>query len=126
VAGGVGGVVASLVNWKIEERKQKQNHRQELVAKWRKMLNNIAQSDKPLAHIVEIQEDFYSLRPHLQPLILDKIGLTESLRSQGAEIMQQAEITIAGIVHDRPIKNSSTFRMLMDEIDRIERDWNLV
>jgi hypothetical protein len=127
----VGAIVGPYINWGIEKRKLLLAHRRELVAQWRKMLFEISQRQvqtaEPIVHMLELYEAFYSLKPHLRPDVIDRLGLTDNIKGQAFETIQKSEALIADIITPgRPLKNSSTFRLLTDEVARIEKQWELI
>lgn len=118
IAGVIGGLLSSLVapwiNWGIEKRKQKLVYRRELIAKWRASLAELAKTQGPpgergdLMYLMERSPEFYSLLPHLkdEKATLKKIKITKFV---------YGETTIPLILH-----------RIMEEVNRIEREWDLV
>ena len=131
ITGSLSSIVAPWAVWGIKKRDLLLAHRRELVSKWRKMLFEISQRQvktaEPIVHMLELYEDFYSLKPHLHPSVLDRLGLTETFKGQAFEQIQKSEALVADIVSPgKPLKNSGTFRLITDEVSRIEKEWKLV
>ena len=103
VTGGISSLIAPWANWGIEKRKQKLAHRRELIAKWREMIKEAVQQEKPLVEFLERHKDYYSLKPHLR----QGIHAGERTFTVGASV-------------DTPVL------LLIDEIARIEREWKLI
>ena len=97
---------------KIKELKDNIEHRRNLIARWRKMVHDVAtQYDKKqgslsISALLERHEDYYSLRPHLSHETIRQIARTTTF--------------IAGSTISTPLK------LILDEIDRIEKEWNLI
>jgi hypothetical protein len=108
VGGLIPGIVAPHVAWGIEKRKQKLVYRRELISKWRAMLQEIAQEKGDNASTrlrLERHRDFYSFLPHL--------------RSGDAALINEH------IVNKFSPEISPLITHLVDEVERIEREWDL-
>jgi hypothetical protein len=109
--GGVGTLAANYLGWGIEKRRQKLAYRKDLVQQWRTelvpLLNDTVVTGGTVAKYPFMKHAAYaSLRPHLKP-----------------ELVKQLEGKTIHIV-----VGSDAFprRNILDEIGRIEREWNLV
>lgn len=117
LVGAFGAVIGSLftvvigphVIWGIEKRKQKLAHRRELIAKWREMA---AETSKQIGVDVELyihsHKDYFSLLPHL--------------KREGAK----ARMKLISETMQTPYAITPALVYLLEEIDRIERKWDLV
>jgi hypothetical protein len=110
VAGIAGSLIAPWVNWGIEKRRQRLSHRRELIASWRKMVREVTlikdESESSLAELLERQEAFYSLQPHLSHKVISEIYRSRTF--------------IAGSTI------SAGCSYMLDEIGEIEKRWKLV
>jgi hypothetical protein len=104
-------IIGPKVLWSIDKQKQTRANRIELIAKWRAMLAEASQQDigkgketDKLLAFLEKHRDFYSLVPHLP---------TDD--SYETYYKRHASLSV-------PVYH----RYLMDEIARIEREWDLV
>jgi predicted YcjX-like family ATPase len=108
--GFVAGLFTPWVKWGIEKRRLKLQHRRELVARWRRMIQTIAQSpaetDVDVTRLLESHEDFYSLQPHLSSKALGQIH-------RGTTWLAGSTIGAA-------------LQYMLDDIARIEKEWGLV
>jgi hypothetical protein len=126
----IGGVIASWANWGVEKRKQKLTYRKELICSWRKMLEDIAQihteHEKTLGELLELKAEFYSLKPHLRPSVLDLIGgmSSRTTSTMSTQIQKYEHRNLAE--SEKPIWKTEVFRFLIDEIAEIEKKWGLV
>lgn len=81
-----------------------------LVAKWRNMVQDIIKtqdgSDKSLQYLLERNEFYYSLKPHLSRETISQIHRTR--------------IFYAGLTISTPMK------LILDDIERIEKEWGLI
>jgi hypothetical protein len=122
VAGLVTGVIGSLIapwaNWLIEKRKQKLAYRRELVAKWRKMVEevNLFSSREELTHkqtreMLVKHVDYYSLHPHLQEKVLKK-------HNKVIDKIKTPDYKVFGTY--------TILTFLVDQIAEIEKKWKLV
>ena len=103
----IGAIVGPYINWGIEKKKQKLVYRRELISKWRAMLQEVAQEkgdNKTTRLRLESHRDFYSLLPHLKerPTPIDD-ALMEKFSPELSPV----------ITH------------LVNEVERIEREWDL-
>jgi predicted YcjX-like family ATPase len=110
VAGIAGSLIAPWVNWGVEKRRQKLAHRRELISRWRKMIRDVTLikdgSERTLAELLERQEAFYSLQPHLSQKVISEI--------------YRSRTVIAGSTIDAGCS------YILDEIGEIEKRWTLV
>ena len=125
VLGGAGGFLTIFANWGIDKRKHRLQRRRELITGWRLELIPMVASSQDSPEIWAgpkqakvLSSPFYaSLRPHL---------------SQGA--VKKIEDPTMGLVLNRggvpPSESYLAYRfplkIFIDEIARIEREWNLV
>ena len=97
---------------KIKEQNNNTEHRRNLIARWRKMVHEVAnqydetQQNLSTSTLLERHEDYYSLRPHLPHETIRQIARTTTF--------------IAGSTISTPLK------FILDDIDRIEKEWNLI
>ena len=63
-------------------------------------------SDKPVSYLLERHEAYYSLKPHLSQKTIGEIACVR--------------IIIAGSTIGSPLK------FILDDIDRIEKEWHLI
>lgn len=127
IAGGViTAIVAPHIAWGIEKKKQKFELRRKLVADWRRMVNWVVfkyehqpeGSDASLVEVLESHEDYFSLKPHLSDSVLHQIN---NLRDEVGSI----RIVQSG--QTKRINPPSTLvSILVKEIARIEKEWELV
>jgi hypothetical protein len=111
--GGIGGLLTPFGQWGIEQRRQRLQARRDLVSTWRKtlipLLNAEPQAEVGTAgyrYAFMQNENYASLRPHLRP-----------------EVVKQLEgQTVHVVVGDIPFPRT----LIVEEIGRIERQWNLV
>jgi hypothetical protein len=109
ITGSIGSLFAPWANWGIEKQKQKLAHRRELVAKWREMVAETSKQTGVNAELyIHSHKDYYSLLPHLR-----KEGIkarTEAIRA----------------VSVKPYPILPILMLILEDIDRIEREWDLV
>jgi hypothetical protein len=127
IGGGViTAIVAPHIAWGIEKKKQRLELRRKLVADWRGMINWVVftyehqpeGSDASLVEVLERHEDYYSLKPQLSDSVLSEIN---KLRDEVGSI----RIVVSG--QTKRINPPSTLvSILVKEIARIEREWQLV
>jgi hypothetical protein len=127
IGGGViTAIVAPHIAWGIEKRKQKLDLRKKLVADWRRMINWVVfqyehqpeGSNASLVEVLEGHEDYFSLKPHLCNSVLNQIN---TLRDEVGSI----RIVQSG--KTKRINPPSTLvSILVKEIARIEKEWDLV
>ena len=127
VGGGViTAIVAPHIAWGIEKKKQRFKLRKKLVADWRRMIiwvvfqfeHQPEGSDASLVEVLESQEDYFSLKPHLSDSVLNQIT---SLRDE------KGSIRIVQSGKTKRINPPSTLvSILVKEIARIEKEWELV
>lgn len=97
---------------KIRERNNNIEHRRNLIARWRKMVHDVAtqhdetQENISTSTLLERHEDYYSLRPHLPHETIRQIARTTTF--------------IAGSTISTPLK------LILDDIDRLEKEWGLI
>jgi hypothetical protein len=80
VVGAIGGIIAPLVNWRIENKRNTRSYREALIQKWRQMVYDVtlkldeiergeaarpANVRSPEAFLLEMHRDFPSLMPLL-------------------------------------------------------------
>jgi hypothetical protein len=110
IAGAILSLFTPWNKWFIENKKTKQAYRKEKIIQWRKMVHEISNaqdgSNKPVSHLLERHESYYSLRPHLST---ETIGQIARVRT---------------IIADSTI--SAPLQFILDDIDRIEKEWHLV
>jgi hypothetical protein len=120
VVGAIGGIIAPLVNWRIENKRHTRSYREALIHKWRQMVYDVtlkldeiergeatrpANVRSPEAFLLERHPDF----PSLMPLLPDSA---------------QYEIFGSMTVHaGRTIPHALIY--LTDEISKIEEKWGL-
>jgi hypothetical protein len=123
VGGLLSAIVAPHVNWGIEKRKQKLEYRRQLIKSWRNMITWVAfeyehrteEDNRTFVEVLQNKEDFFSLRPHLSARAKDFINAAaESRAITGPETKHFANPTAPFV---------ATF---VNEIARIEKEWNLV
>lgn len=126
VGGVITAIVAPHIAWGIEKKKQRFELRKKLVADWRRMINRVVfqyehqpeGSDASLVEVLEGHEDYYSLKPHLSDSVLHTIN---SLRDEVGHV----RIVQSG--QTKRINPPSTLvSILVKEIARIEKGWELV
>jgi hypothetical protein len=105
VAGVVGSLVAPWVQWAVEKRRGRTEHRRTLIKQWRKDFQTF-DYDK---HKLGDSAVYSSLRPHLRASVRDAIEKprTASVPSEGRG-------------------GSVKKQMLLDEVTRLEKKWGLV
>jgi hypothetical protein len=85
-------------------------YRRQLIATWRKMVKEINRdhdlTNTPVANLLERHESYYSLKPHLSQKTIGEIACVRTV--------------IAGSTIGSPLK------FILDDIDRIEREWRLL
>jgi hypothetical protein len=97
---------------RIKEQNKNIEHRRNLIARWRKMVQEVAnhhddrRDDISTSTLLERNEDFYSLRPHLPHETIRQIARTTTF--------------IAGSTISTPLK------LILDDIDRLEIKWGLI
>ena len=108
--GFIAGIFTPWVKWGIEKRRLRFQHRRDLVARWRRMVQSIAQSpiesQEEVTRQLEAHEDFYSLQPHL------------SLKARG-ELHRGTTILVGSTI-------GAALQYILDDIARIEKEWGLV
>ncbi len=108
--GFIAGLFTPWVKWGIEKRRLKLRYRQELIARWRRMVQRIAQSpvdsQDGVTRLLEAHEDFYSLQPHLSSKAPGQIR-------RGSAFLAGSTIGAA-------------LQFIVDDIARIEKEWGLV
>lgn len=133
ITGSIGSLFAPWANWGIEKRKQKLAYRRELIAKWRAMVKDITTShsanNELLIKLVQEHQDWYSLKPHLNPITLSMVGvplLDKNVKSL-ADTSQRLHI------HQKQHKSDdyqtwteNALNYLIDDIGKIEKKWGLV
>jgi hypothetical protein len=103
----VGAILGPYINWGIEKKRQKLSYRRDLVAKWRAMLQEVAQekADNNTTRLrLESHRDFYSFLPHLNE---------RSTPIDNALLDKFSPELSPLITH------------LVNEVERIEREWDL-
>jgi hypothetical protein len=100
IAGVIGSLVAPWVHWGIEKRRQKMNYRRQLIKEWREEI------DFDVADFPN-KARYSSLRPHLSKETIDAI--------------EGNEITIRMGRKGDVIKG-----LLLDDIAKIEKQWDLI
>jgi hypothetical protein len=118
--GAIASLVAPWVNWGIEKKRQKLNYKREQVAKWRKMIEEVADAQEShkndlhsgLSHeplwarqLLERHADFYSLQPYL------------STKTRAA---LDGRTFLVGTTIE------SSLAYMVDDIARIEKKWDLI
>ena len=110
VTGAIGSLIAPWVNWGVEKRRQKLAYRRELIAGWRKMVQEVTRTpDQPqlsLAQVLERHEAFYSLKPHLSHKVI-------------VEIYNGRTFLVGSTI-------GAALSYMLDEIGQIEKKWGLV
>ncbi|PIU56054.1 MAG: hypothetical protein COS87_03310 [Chloroflexi bacterium CG07_land_8_20_14_0_80_45_17] len=100
IAGVIGSLVAPWVHWGIEKRRQKINYRRQLIKEWREEIDFDLSS-------FENKALYSSLRPHLSKETINAI--------------EGNEITIRMGRKGDVIKG-----LLLDDIAKIEKEWDLI
>jgi hypothetical protein len=103
----IGAIVGPYINWGIEKKKQKLAYRRELVSKWRAMLQEVAQEkgdNKTTRLRLESHRDFYSFLPHLK----------ERSTPIDDALMETFSPELSPVITH-----------LVNEVERIEREWDL-
>ena len=96
----------------MKEQKNDVEYRRSLIARWRKMVHEAAdqhddtKKDVSTSTLLERHEDYYSLRPHLPHETITQIARTTTF--------------IAGSTISTPLK------LILDDIDRLEKEWQLI
>ena len=110
IAGAIISLFAPWNKWFIERKKIKQSYRKENIIQWRKMVHEVSNaqdgSDKPVSCLLERHEAYYSLKPHLSQKTIGEIACVRTI--------------IAGSTIGSPLK------FILDDIDRIEKEWHLI
>lgn len=110
IAGSALTLILPWNTWIIENKKIKQAHRKEQIAQWRKMVQEISNGkdnlNKPVSHLLERHESYYSLRPYLSHNTIMEIARTRTF--------------IAGSTID------ASLSFLIDEIAHLEKEWDLI
>ena len=111
--GGAGGIITIYGQWGIEKRRQKLQARREIVSEWRKTLIPllIAKPETSVGgsaskHTFMDHESYASLRPHLKPELVRKLESS----------------TIHVVLGGPPFPRNE----IIEEIARIEREWQLI
>jgi hypothetical protein len=100
IAGVIGSLIAPWVHWGIEKRRQKMNYRRQLIKEWRQEIDFDVSS-------FENKALYSSLRPHLSKETIDAVeGNTITIR-----MGRKGDVIKA---------------LLLDDIARIEKEWDLV
>jgi hypothetical protein len=125
----VGAILGPYINWGIEKRKQKLAYQRELITKWRAMVEDIAsrqlEKNEPLIRLLELNANYFSLKPHLSELTIKMIGADDSDFAKASEWHMRYEQRHPE--HERQVAHTTrAFRSLVDEIGRIEKSWDLV
>jgi hypothetical protein len=105
IAGVVGSLVAPWVQWAVEKRRGRTNHRRELIKTWRSDFQKFDYDD----HRLGDSAAYTSLRPHLRPEVRDAI-----------------EKPRTAYVPNEGRHGSVKQQMLLDEVARLEKEWGLV
>jgi hypothetical protein len=125
--GALGGLVVAWSNWGIEKRRQKLNYQRELIAAWRKMISSTQSvyrkrqstddQDAAFAELLEASSDYFSLKPHLTQSAIDAL--------KNEKYDKTINIVMAG---RKALINppDAIVAMLVDEVARIEAEWDLV
>lgn len=128
ISGAIASLIAPWVNWGIEKRRQKLEHRRALVKEWREMVVHVQSAYENNANMCEgltfyemfeRQSGFLSLEPNL---------------SDGAkEILKRADMNfeVVQVVHyggdvNRINPIDDFVARLRYRIGKIEQDWDLV
>jgi hypothetical protein len=111
ILGGAGGLITIWANWGIEKRRQKLPARRALVADWRKNLIPLLGGPQDMEagtskYPFMRNEHYSSLRPNIQPDLIKKL--------EGGTII----IVVGGDNYPR--------KVIIEEIARIEKKWNLI
>lgn len=110
LAGAITSLFAPWNKWFIENKKAKQAYRKEKIIQWRKMVHEVSNaqdnSDKPISYLLERHEAYYSLRPHLTHNTIMEIARTRTF--------------ISGSTID------ASLAFIVDEIARLEKEWDLM
>jgi hypothetical protein len=110
LAGGLGSLAAPWVNWGIEKKKERLQHRRELITKWRELVHNFSLSPGLTVGSALInQRDYSSLQPHLPEPLRNFI-----YQHRYTSILENLEN-----IEDMIVR-------LNNEIARIERGWGLI
>ena len=115
-SGLTGAIIAPLIHWRIEKKRQERQHKYELVQQWRDMLAQLSKTldhdeGRPNAPMYYLERDaaFLSLEEHLS---------TDTIRS-----------LLGGRTLIVPPDGSTTegfVLRLRNEVSRIEREWGLL
>jgi hypothetical protein len=102
IAGALGSLIAPWVQWGIEQRREKLKYRRNLVEKWRNYIENNFDKGKINDSVL-----YSELRPHLSKASRDAVeGSTLTIRSgRGGNVVKS---------------------LLLDDIKRIEKEWDLI
>jgi hypothetical protein len=123
--GAVGGLAVAWSNWGVEKRRSKLAYRRELVTEWRKMVQRVAHiyetqrapQDDSFTELLERQQEYFSLKPHLSS------GTLEALKTEKNK--KVVDVVIGG--RKTRVNPADHFvELLVNDIARIEREWDLV
>ena len=106
IAGVLGSLVAPWVHWAIEKHRSKLQYRVGLVQEWRETMDGCLRDGRDFMET----RAYLSLRPHVSPDVLKKVEDGRGLYATGSAV--------------RP--GDARHQWLCDEIDRVEREWDLV
>lgn len=101
----VGSLIAPLVNWGIEKRRNRIAYRRELIKQWRADIQTNYESFPQFSS----SASYAAIRPHLTKEAVSKL--------EKPVFHSRAQLGRAG----DPMRH-----LLLDEISRIEREWKLV
>jgi hypothetical protein len=105
IGGVVGSLVAPWVQWAVEKRRGRTDHRRALIKTWR---NDFQEYDFD-RHRLGDSAAYTSLRPHLR-----------------AEVREAIEKPRTAYVPNEGRGDNVKQQMLLDEVTRLERKWGLV
>jgi hypothetical protein len=130
ISGSIASLIAPWVNWQIEQRKQKLNHRRELIAKWRTMIfqvvsfyeNNRSSEVQSFFDLFATEPDYLSLKPHISKEAFEKLNETDI--TPGTIIIEERGTMGSGLTKINSIDYFAA--ILANEVTRIENEWNLI
>jgi hypothetical protein len=127
ITGSISSLIAPWVNWGFENKKDRRNHRRQLVANWRREIVAVMQNQKSvqwklenwtpdyhesiadrceLGDVLDDLSIFYEIKPHLSPRTLNKL---EDARKG---------------VWDSKVSNA--LESVLEDINRLEKKWKLI
>jgi hypothetical protein len=134
ITGSIGSLFAPWANWGVEKRRKKHEYRKDLIKEWREMLahttfaytHRVEEDNSTWIEILERDSRFYSLKPHLHPELLERLGT--SRQTEVGKVLADVNETEAALVKSgfKPYITTGARRVLVDEIARLEKEWGLI